>query len=148
MPMSVPNETKEPESFAGTVHIHLDENQPPERTQVRRFILDTGADLNLVAERVLHDLGLPLSDSENEPPTLIGIGDAHVLPIGSVLLTFHIDGKTRDYTEMFWVISEDTPPLFDLLFGKRWIKHHKALRRNHAVYLARHLRRHNSRNST
>jgi hypothetical protein len=148
MSMSVPNEIKEPESFAGTVHIHLDQNKPPDRTQVCRFLLDTGADLNLVAERVLKDLGMPLPNLENEPPTLTGLGDVHVLPIGSVILTFHIDGKTHDYSEMFWIISENTPALFDLLFGNRWIKHHKALRRNPTVYFSRPLRGHNSRNPT
>jgi hypothetical protein len=125
-------EIKPPESIAGTVHVHLDQNKPPDRTEVFRFLLDTRADLNLVAERVLHDLGMPLPNLDNEPPTLTGFDGVHILPIGSVILTFHIDGTTHDYSEMFWIISDNTPPYFDLLFGflfgRRRIKHHKALR--------------------
>jgi hypothetical protein len=145
MLMSMSNQIKEPESFAGTVHIHLDENQR-DRTQVCRFILDTGSDLNLVSESILRELGLSLTHSECEPPTIIGFGDAHILPIGSVFLTFHIDGKeNKEYSEVFWVVSEDMPALFDLLFGKHWIKHHKALKRNSNIWLACRPRLHRSR---
>jgi hypothetical protein len=145
--MSVPNEYKDPESFTGTVHIHLDENLPPHRTQVCRYMFDTGAAVNLVAERVVHELGLPLIHSE-ERPTLIGLDAARIIPIGVVFLSFHIDGKKNFHSDMFWVISEATPPLFDLLFGERWIIDNKALKKNHAVCLTRLHLGHSSRNPT
>jgi hypothetical protein len=117
----------------------------PDLTEPCRCLLDTGSDFNLVSERILRELGQLFTRSERERPTLIGIGAVHILPIGSVVLTWHMDRKNRKYSDIFWVISDDTPALFDVLIGKGWIKKYKAFLRNPEVMLTRQLGLHCSR---
>jgi hypothetical protein len=162
MLVSVPNETNtisepthliepqgsEAEPWVRTMHVHPPTN-PPDLTELCRCLLDTGSDFNLVSERLLGELGLPLTHSEHERPILMGLGGARILPIGSVVLTWHMDCKKLiNYSDIFWVISDDTPALFDVLIGKNWIKKYKALLRNPAVMLARPIGLDSSHNST
>lgn len=127
----------EAEPWVKTIHIHLDKDRP-DLTELCRCLLDTGSDFNLVSQKTLRTLQLPFT--EREGPAVTGLGGAKILPIGSVLLTWHMDRRERvTYTKNFWVISDETPALFDVLVGKHWIKEHKALLRNPKVMLTRYL---------
>ncbi|KAF7507456.1 hypothetical protein GJ744_010387 [Endocarpon pusillum] len=122
------------EPWVRTIHIHLD-TAGPEVTKICRCLLDTGSDFNLISERTLSFLGLTFYSHEG--PAVIGVGGIPVVPIGSVVLTWHMDGKVDvKYCKQFWVISNKTPALFDVLLGKDWIKETKALLRNKEIMLA------------
>jgi hypothetical protein len=132
----------EAEPYVRTIHIHLDQDQG-DLTELCRCLLDTGSDFNLVSQRTLRILGLQFTEPKG--PAVTGLGGAQILPIGSISLRWHMDRREQvSYCENFWVISDDTPPLFDVLLGKHWIKKHKALLRNPEVMLARSLRLHAS----
>lgn len=134
---SLPNEVVD-SLGAATIHVQLDRDLP-DLTDICRCTLDTGSDFNLISERTLRSLQLPFTPRP-EAPTLTGLGGVHVLPIGSVVLTWHMDRhKTKSYNETFWVISEDMQPLFDVLLGKDWLKESKALMRNDKVIVVRRL---------
>jgi hypothetical protein len=117
-------------------------------------MLDTGSDVNLVTAGVLKDMtdmGLPppiLEDERHKLNQLMGLGASPVPILGSVQLSFRVDGKKKIYTEPFLVVPESSPPDFDLLFGKRWIRDHEALTRNRTVYLGRLFPRHSSHKAT
>ena len=117
-----------------TIHIHLDRDPP--LTEVCRCLLDTGSDFNLISQRTLRTLELQFT--AREEPTLTGIGGFQIFPIGSVVLTWHMDRYEKvAYHDTFLVISDDVRPLFDVLLGKDWIKKSKALLRNDKIMLAR-----------
>ncbi|KAF7505017.1 hypothetical protein GJ744_001471 [Endocarpon pusillum] len=122
---------------AATIHIHPDREQP-DLTELCRCTLDTGSDFNLVSERTLHTLKLPFTPfTTHEVPELTGLGGVPILPIGSVLLKWHMDRhKGVYYQETFYVISEAVQPLFDVLLGKEWLEENRALVRNNQVILA------------
>ena len=127
----------EDDPWTKTMHIHLDKDRP-EDTELCRCLLDTGSDFNLISETTLLTLHLPFN--KRRGPGVTGIGGAQIFPIGSVVLTWHMDGQRgKTYYETFWVISEDTPALFDVLIGKEWIKKTNALLKNPKVLLSRFL---------
>ena len=121
-----------------TIHIHPDRHRP-DATQLCRCLLDTGSDLNLISERILHLLQVPLLAHEGPPVT--GFAGIPLVPMGSVMLTWHMDGFQHvRYCRKFSVISNDTlAPRFDVLLGNVWIKETNALLRNAEVMLARRL---------
>ena len=124
-------DSKDLAPWVRTLHFHLNKDQPS-TTATSKCLLDSGSDLNLISQRFLHLLGLPLIP--HEAPTVTGIGGIPVIPIGSVILTWHMDSKEHfRYTRKFWVISNDTPALFDVLLGQRWIKETKAFLRNQEI---------------
>jgi hypothetical protein len=130
------------EPWKRTIHIHLDENQP-DLTQVCRCLLDTGSDFNLISQRILRKLKLSFTPGEEHAVT--GLGGVQILPIGSVLLRWHMDRhKEVTYFETFLVISDDTPAQFDVLIGNDWIMEQEALLPNLKILLARCLRFHRS----
>jgi hypothetical protein len=112
------------ELCAKTIHIHLDEDRA-DLTEPCRCLLDTGSEFDLVSERTLRNKRLSFARCEVSPVT--GLGGFQILPIGSVLLKWHMDRKKQTtYHRTFLVISDDTPALFDVLIGKDWIVEHKA----------------------
>lgn len=121
--------------WAATIHIHLNRDRPHE-TEVCRCMLDTGSDLNLVSQRTLRNLKLQFTVRKG--PTLTGLGNVPIVPVGFIMLTWHVnrhEGFT--YHDQFWVISDDVQPLFDVLLGKHWIKDNKALLPNPEILLMR-----------
>jgi hypothetical protein len=154
LPTSMPNENtagfepserrgslgSEPDQYTTTIHIHPDKHRP-NLTEPHRCLLDTGSDFNLVSQKTLRMLSIPFN--EREKPVMTLLGGVQFLPIGSVLLAWHMDKhKQVTYYEEFFVLSESKPPLFDLLLGKDWIRKNKALLRNPEVLLVRHLGSH------
>lgn len=116
---------------ARTIHIHFEKDQA-EATEVRRCLIDTGSDFNLISESTVLDLGLEVS--RRRGPEVTGLGGAQIFPIGSLMLRWHMNHHSEiTYYEPFYVISQDTPALFDVLIGKKWIKKYKALLRNDQV---------------
>lgn len=94
----------------------------------RRCRMDTGSDVNLISESTVLDLGLPFT--RGRYPELTGIGGAQVFPIGALLLRLRMSGHPEiTFYERFYVISQDTPALFDALIGRKWIKDNKTLLR-------------------
>lgn len=124
-------------SFAVTIHIHMNRDQPDE-TEVCRCMLDTGSDLNLVSQRTLRNLGLQFTHRKG--PTLTGLGNVPIFPVGFIMLTWHVNRHENiTYWDKFWVISDDVHPLFDVLVCKDWIHNNKALLRNPEILLMRRL---------
>lgn len=121
--------------WAATIHIHMNRDQPDE-TEVCRCMLDTGSDLNLVSQRTLRNLGLQFTHRKG--PTLTGLGNVPIFPVGFIMLTWHVNRHEKiTYSEEFWVISDDVHPLFDVLLGKDWIHDNNALLRNPKILLMR-----------
>lgn len=134
-PKIVQSASRDSEPWVRTIHIHLD-RLGPKATRICRCLLDTGSDLNLISQRILASLGLAFNPCRGPPVT--GIGGIEVAPIGSVVLTWHMDGRQNTkYSEQFWVISNNPPARFDVLLGSDWIMETGALLRNREIMLAR-----------
>lgn len=120
----------EAEPWVATMHILLDRRG---RTRIRRCLIDTCADINLVSKKTLDDLQLPYNLSGEDQ--VYGISGAPLLPIGSIVLTWHMDGREAIYSQKFSVIPDEVPVRFDVLLGKPWIDKTGAVRRNSTVML-------------
>lgn len=114
------------------MHIHLD-NRWRGPTRIRRCIIDTGSDINLVTQRTLDALKLPYSLDGEDP--VYGISGAPLLPIGSTVLTWHMDRHETIYAQRFLIISDEAAVTFDVLLGKPWINMTGAVRPNLNVML-------------
>jgi hypothetical protein len=101
----------------------------------RRGLLDTGADINLVAEEALDGTGY---ENQIQPDKfLIQSFGKMELPVdlaGFVKISWHVNGKPQAvYTENFWVVPRDIECEFDFLLGRKWIEETDALQRNNKV---------------
>ncbi|RMZ87430.1 hypothetical protein DV736_g5342, partial [Chaetothyriales sp. CBS 134916] len=92
----------------------------------RRVLLDTGADLNLIAASAHEDVGSPI---DLHPAKLLSLGGRTFLE-GKTELTFNFVGTgslsttKNTYTEVFAVIARNEQPLFDCILGAHWILRH------------------------
>ncbi|KAF7504835.1 hypothetical protein GJ744_001701 [Endocarpon pusillum] len=135
----------EAETWTATMHIIPDRRQR-DRTRIRRCLVDTGSDINLVSKKTLDDLQLRYDP--NVEDLVYGISGHPLLPIGSIVLTWHMDGQAAVYSQKFSVIPDEIPVAFDVLLGKPWINKAGALRRNSKVLtLTRRLGLHHRHNS-
>jgi hypothetical protein len=135
----------EAETWAATMHIFPDRHRRGQ-TRIRRCFVDTCSDINLVSEKTLDDLQLRYDP--NVEDQVYGISGHSLLPTGSIVLTWHMDGQEAIYSQKFLVISDETPVRFDVLLGKPWINKTGAVRRNSRVMmLTRRLGLHHYHNS-
>ncbi|RMD41522.1 hypothetical protein DV735_g3599, partial [Chaetothyriales sp. CBS 134920] len=92
----------------------------------KRVLLDTGADLNLIAASAHEDVG---SSIDLEPARLLSLGGRTLLK-GKTELTFNFlatagsSAPKNTYTEVFAVVARTEPPLFDCILGAHWILSH------------------------
>jgi len=108
----------------------------------RRGLLDTGADINLVAAEALDGTGY---ENQIRPDKLdIQSFGKMELPFnlaGLVRISWHVNGKPQAvYTEDFWVVPRDIKCEFDFLLGRKWIEENDALLRNNSVIVIRRSR--------
>jgi hypothetical protein len=105
----------------------------------RRGLLDTGADINLVAEEALDGTGY---ENQIQPGKILiqsfGKMELQVDLAGFVRISWHVNGKPQAvYTECFWVVPRDIVCEFDFLLGRGWIEKTNALQRNNKVIVIR-----------
>ena len=105
----------------------------------RRGLLDTGADINLVAEEALDGTGY---ENQIQPDKFhiqsFGKMELPVTLAGIVRISWHVNGKPQAvYTEYFWVVPRDIECEFDFLLGRKWIEETNALQRNDKVIVIR-----------
>jgi hypothetical protein len=94
--------------------------------------LDTGSEINLVAERILEELGYEYY--HNTDMSICTLGRRNVQPVGDITLKWHIEGRPdRVFSTDFLVIAKDIPVSFDFLLGRHCITETKALLRNREV---------------
>jgi len=94
--------------------------------------LDTGSEVNLVAERILEELGYEYY--HNTDMNICTLGGKNIQPVGDITLKWHIEGRPdRMFSTDFLVIAKDIPVSFDFLLGRYCIGETKALLRNREV---------------
>ena len=101
----------------------------------RRGLLDTGVDINLVAEGALDGTGY---ENQIQPDKILiqsfGKMELPVTLAGFARIPWHVNGKPQAvYTEYFWVVPRDIECEFDFLLGREWIEETSALQRNKKV---------------
>jgi len=100
----------------------------------RRATLDTGADLNLIAEKALKDLKfVRLGSWCNGPVTTLN-PDMTITPIEEVEIAWRVRGKVPEYNTKFAVIEEAQARDFDILLGKIFIQENRFLVRDPTVW--------------
>jgi hypothetical protein len=103
-----------------------------EYTVPRYGRLDTGSGVNLVAERILEELGYEYY--HNTDMSICTLGGRNLQPVGDITLKWHIEGRPdRVFSTDFLVIAKDIPVSFDFLLGRYCITETKALLRNQEV---------------
>ena len=104
-----------------------------EYTVPRYGRLDTGAEVNLVAERILEELGYEYY--HNTDMSICMLGGKNIQPVGDITLKWYIEGRPdRVFSTDFLVIAKDIPVSFDFLLGRYCITETRALLRNREVF--------------
>ncbi|MCJ1383424.1 hypothetical protein MMC17_006538 [Xylographa soralifera] len=93
--------------------------------------LDTGADVNLICNEIVRELGIKIEKFHGAP--LRGVGYT-IEPEGKATIVWNVVGKAKTYTDEFLVLNEDQARGFDCLIGEETIKRVGFLKRDHDVY--------------
>lgn len=104
-------------------------------SEIRIAKLDTGAEVNIVGEELVSDLGVDLERYEGPP--LVGLGSSPVHPLGQVKLRWRVNRRTKSHAAVFLVLSHEYTELFDVLFGEETIRKIGFFKVNHEVLLLR-----------
>ncbi|KAL9046863.1 MAG: hypothetical protein Q9214_000412 [Letrouitia sp. 1 TL-2023] len=90
------------------------------KTFIRIGKLDTAAEANIISQQVVEDLGLQPEAYKGEE-SLSSIGGS-VQPLGVLNLDWNVMGKSKTYTDEFYVISKEQSKAFDILISEETIK--------------------------
>jgi hypothetical protein len=102
----------------------------------RRAVLDTGSEVNLIADKALEGLPCVKRRPWNKAP-LDALGRS-IHPIAEVLILWRVRGKTTLYSTWFAVMEEDNAKTYDMLLGNPFITENGFYRRNPAVWKVNH----------
>lgn len=91
-----------------------------DETFIRIGKLDTAAEANIISQQVVEELGLQPKAYKGEA-SLSSIG-GNVQPLGVLHLDWNVRGKSKTYTNEFFVISKDQSKSFDILICEETIK--------------------------
>jgi hypothetical protein len=97
----------------------------------RRATLDTGADLNVIAESALKGLDFPRHPWTGAPIDALG---SSVTPRGEVMLPLRVRGRPVVYHSWFAIIEEARAASFDILLGKNFIEQNNFLVKDPEVW--------------
>ena len=98
---------------------------------IRLGKLDTGADVNLICNEIVRELGIKIEEIPNA--LLRGVGNT-IKPEGKITIVWNVVGKAKTYTDEFLVVNEDQARGFDCLIGEETISRVGFLKRDHNVY--------------
>ncbi|KAL9611480.1 MAG: hypothetical protein Q9167_003878 [Letrouitia subvulpina] len=90
------------------------------RTFIRIGKLDTAAEANIISQQVVEDLGLQ-PEAYNDNFSLSSIGGS-IQPLGVLKLDWNVMGKTKTYTNEFFVVNKNQSKAFDILISEGTIK--------------------------
>jgi len=106
-----------------------------DNTTPRLGLVDSGADINLVREAIVEELGLNVYREVCRTETL---GSGTVILLGFVLLPWRIaKNPKRDYYTKFYVVPKEHRERFDFLLGCEWLAVSKVYGRDPRIKLAR-----------
>lgn len=140
IPVATASQEKPEHPFITNMQIHR-RGRGPRRTKFFRGKLDTQSPVNLISIKKVQELGLrkhvrPISDMSPIRLRTIGEGPGSVItPTGSVMITWHTNGKDHvTYTKEFHVLPPTLPePAFDCLIGWETIQQENFLHRNEDI---------------
>jgi hypothetical protein len=108
-----------------------------DNTTPRLGVLDTGANINVVRERVVTELGIPRYPHELE---VKGLGSTNMLN-SYILLPWRLRGNThQEYYTKFYIVPDEFDPDFDFLLGTPWLAESGYLIKNPAIRLVHSFR--------
>ena len=124
----LPSIASSPTLFQFDIVVHVNHRHQPcaSRRVMRRVILDTGANMNMVSAAALRGIELPVG---GEPCEIRSIAGSSRI-IGQTDLRFHFlkdvetGGIESAFEEEFNLLDDNEQPLFDFILGQEWIARH------------------------
>ena len=100
------------------------------RRVMKRVLLDTGSDLNLISSAAHSSLRTPIRRKECKVQSVAGqssiVGQTHLS--WTFLCSDDADATSLPvFSDMFSVLSSTESPLFDCILGRHWIQAHRAI---------------------
>ncbi|XP_025625577.1 uncharacterized protein [Arachis hypogaea] len=94
---------------------------------VRRILVDTGADSNILFKNVFNALGLKESDLKNHQHGVMGLGDNYIKPDGTISLPIYLGAcdARRSVMVNFVVLRDSTA--YNIILGRKTINEFSAV---------------------
>ena len=123
--------TDQANPFVFDINIRLSGGQHGQSRKVmKRVLLDTGSDLNLVSATAYADLRTRIKPHKRVIQSVAG--ESSVIGETKLVWTFLqpsgcSDEKPAIFSEDFFVLSKRENPLFDCILGRHWIQEHRSV---------------------
>ena len=109
--------------FVFDINIHIIDQ--PLTKIMKRVLLDTGADLNIISFVAYRGLGAPLRTFHHSVYSLAG----ETAVVGEIYLTWNfllagVSSPNNVHGARFFVLADTEMPAFDMILGHRWITEH------------------------
>lgn len=115
-----------PNPFVFDINIHLDQRADGQSRKVlKRVLLDTGSDLNLISAPAHADLKTSTRSSRHSVRSVAGessvVGETH-LQWSFISSKSGLNSKPALFSDVFFVLSRREAPLFDCILSRHWIQ--------------------------